>query len=80
MPSQVAAEEDCRDLGIGSAGQVDLNDTRCKRTGIDCSSFYHDRQFQPLRAAALIEAFLEDPGMSRFRDGERYFFGRPIPR
>jgi hypothetical protein len=34
MPSQVAAEEDCRDLGIGSAGEVDLNDTRCKRTGI----------------------------------------------
>jgi hypothetical protein len=49
-------------------------------TGIDCSSFYLDRQFQPLRAAALIEAFLEDPGVSRYRDGERYFFGHPIPR
>lgn len=49
-------------------------------TGIDCSSFYLDRQFQPLRAAALIEAFLEDPGITRFRDGERYFFGHLIPR
>jgi hypothetical protein len=49
-------------------------------TGIDCASFHLDRQFQPLRAAALIEAFLEDPGVSRYRDGERYFFGHLIPR
>jgi hypothetical protein len=59
---------------------VDLRRRFEVATGIDCSSFYLDRQFQPLRAAALIEAFLEDPGVSRYRDGERYFFGHPIPR
>lgn len=48
-------------------------------TGIDCSSFYREREFQPLRAGALIETFLEDPGNARFRDGQRYFFGHPIP-
>jgi hypothetical protein len=48
-------------------------------TGIDCSSFYRDGEFQPLRAIALVETFLEDPGCARFRDGQRYFFGHPIP-
>jgi hypothetical protein len=48
-------------------------------TGIDCSSFYDEGEFQPLRVAALVETFLEDPGSARFRDGQRYFFGHPIP-
>ncbi|MCG6577016.1 hypothetical protein EGM97_20160 [Pseudomonas sp. AF32] len=48
-------------------------------TGIDCSSFYHDRVFRPMQASALLEAFLEDPHASRFESGVRYFFGHRIP-
>jgi hypothetical protein len=48
-------------------------------TGIDCASFYREGEFQPLRATALVETFLEDPGSARFRGGQRYFFGHPIP-
>ena len=48
-------------------------------TGIDCTSFYHDGALQPLQAAALLEAFLEDKNAQRFEDNVRYFFGHPIP-
>lgn len=48
-------------------------------TGIDCSTFYKDRKKQPLAAAALLEEFLENTPAERFQDGQRYFFGHPIP-
>ncbi|MFY2563616.1 hypothetical protein ACN469_38840 [Corallococcus terminator] len=48
-------------------------------TGIDCSRFYKDREFQSLTAAAILEAFLESPEASRYDEGVRYFFGHRIP-
>ncbi|QRK06338.1 hypothetical protein JQX13_40560 [Archangium violaceum] len=48
-------------------------------TGIDCSGFYKDREFQPLTAAAILEGFLESPRAARYEEGVRYFFGHPIP-
>ena len=48
-------------------------------TGIDCSSFYKDRQLQPLAAATIVEGFLEDGDADKYQPGVRYFFGHPIP-
>jgi hypothetical protein len=48
-------------------------------TGIDCSGFYKDRNFQPLTAAAILEDFLESPEVARYEEGVRYFFGHRIP-
>jgi hypothetical protein len=48
-------------------------------TGIDCSSFYLDKQFQPLSAAAILEEFLESPAAEEYEAGVRYFFGHRIP-
>lgn len=48
-------------------------------TGIDCSGFYKDGEFQPLTAAAILEDFLESPEAARYEEGVRYFFGHRIP-
>jgi len=48
-------------------------------TGIDCSGFYKNEEFQPLTAAAILEDFLESPESARYEEGVRYFFGRRIP-
>lgn len=48
-------------------------------TGIQCSSFYRKGRLQPLRAAAVLEEFIESGAHARFRPGQRYFFGHPIP-
>lgn len=48
-------------------------------TGIDCSSFYRNQTLQVLAAAAIVEEFLNGSAASRYQDGVRYFFGRPIP-
>ncbi|PRQ05814.1 hypothetical protein ENSA5_01340 [Enhygromyxa salina] len=49
-------------------------------TGIDCSHFYVRRDFQPLTAAAHLEAWLDSSAPDHFIPGERYFFGHHIPR
>ena len=49
-------------------------------TGINCSDFYKQGDFQPLTAAARLEAWLESGAPDRFEPGERYFFGHKIPR
>ena len=49
-------------------------------TGIDCSDFYDDGDFQPLTAAARLEAWLESDQPNKYLPGERYFFGHRIPR
>lgn len=48
-------------------------------TGIDCTEFYKERRFQPLRAAVILERFLASPEAQRYEDGGRYFFGRRVP-
>jgi hypothetical protein len=48
-------------------------------TGIDCTSFFRDKKFQPLVAAANLEAFLESGELAKFEPGVRYFFGHRIP-
>lgn len=48
-------------------------------TGIDCSSWYKNKKFQSLSAAATIEEFLESPEAAKYEDGARYFFGHRIP-
>lgn len=48
-------------------------------TGIDCSSFYHERMFRPMQASALLEAFLQESQANGFESGVRYFFGHRIP-
>ena len=48
-------------------------------TGVDCSSFYKDRQLQPLAAASILEAFLQSGDPEKFQPGVRYFFGHRIP-
>lgn len=50
-------------------------------TGIDCSDFFAPNgDLKPLTAAARLEAWLESDAPDRFEPGERYFFGRKIPR
>jgi hypothetical protein len=48
-------------------------------TGIDCSKFYVERIFQPMSAAAIVEAFLESADSVKYKPGVRYFFGHRIP-
>jgi hypothetical protein len=48
-------------------------------TGINCSAFYKKGRFQPLKAAAIVEDFLESPQAATYQDGVRYFFGHRIP-
>lgn len=51
-------------------------------TGISCRDFFTDDdvpKFRPLSAMAIIEDFLDDPWSRHFVDGQRYFFGHPIP-
>lgn len=51
-------------------------------TGISCRGFYTDEdvpKFQPLEAMAVVEDFLDNPRSQRFVDGQRYFWGHPIP-
>jgi hypothetical protein len=48
-------------------------------TGIDCSSFFDDGEFQPLAATAIVEEFLESGDPERFEPGVRYFFRNRIP-
>jgi hypothetical protein len=48
-------------------------------TGLDCSSFFRKRSFQPLAAAAILEEFLDDPDSDHYEEGRRYFYGHPIP-
>jgi hypothetical protein len=51
-------------------------------TGISCRGFFADDEsakFRPLAAMAILEDFLADPWSRHFVDGQRYFFGHPIP-
>ena len=48
-------------------------------TGLDCSDFYRNREFQPLTTAARLEAWLDSSAPANFKPGVRYFFGIPIP-
>ncbi|HYO56873.1 hypothetical protein [Archangium sp.] len=48
-------------------------------TGLDCSCFYKNEEFQPLTTAAFLERFLESPEAARYEEGVRYFFGHRIP-
>lgn len=48
-------------------------------TGINCSSFFKEREFQPLNAAAVVEEFLSINEVEKFEEGVRYFFGHRIP-
>lgn len=51
-------------------------------TGISCREFFTDGdvpKFRPLAAMAILEDFLADPWSRHFVDGQRYFFGHPIP-
>lgn len=47
-------------------------------TGVNCSSFFRDEEFQPLAATAILEKFLENPA-EQYEEGVRYFFGHRIP-
>ena len=44
-----------------------------------CSSYPQNKHLQPLRAAVLLEEFLENQALARYRPGLRYFFGHPLP-
>lgn len=48
-------------------------------TGVNCSSFYDELNFQPLCAQAVAEDFLDSPKVDLYQPGSRYFFGRPVP-
>jgi hypothetical protein len=52
-------------------------------TGISCRDFFtndeRNPKFRPLAAMAILEDFLDDPWSRHFADGQRYFFGHPIP-
>ncbi|MER8947223.1 hypothetical protein [Mesorhizobium sp. M0959] len=49
-------------------------------TGLDTRSFYTENgTLLRLPAAAIIEDFLDSGDVNRFRAGQRYFFGHPIP-
>jgi hypothetical protein len=60
---------------------VDFKDFRRKfesSTGISCSSFFENGEFQPLAATAILEEFLEGPEVNNYDEGVRYFFGHRI--
>lgn len=48
-------------------------------TGINCSSFFSNSQFQPLNAAAMVEEFLDSDEPDKYEPSVRYFFGHRIP-
>jgi hypothetical protein len=48
-------------------------------TGVDCSSFYEDGILRPLQALAVLEDFEDLGGARRYKPGQRYFFGHPVP-
>jgi hypothetical protein len=48
-------------------------------TGINCSAFYKKKRLQHLRAAAMLEEFIQSQAYARYRPGQRYFFGHAIP-
>lgn len=48
-------------------------------TGRDASSIYTDGRLRPLSASAFLEELLEDPSLSDFEPGQRYFFRHRIP-
>lgn len=48
-------------------------------TGINCSGFFKDGEFQPLCATAILEEFLNDGAAEGYEEGVRYFFGHRIP-
>lgn len=49
-------------------------------TGADCSRFYDDiGRFNRLAAMATVEEFFDRDDLHKFRPGQRYFFGHPIP-
>jgi hypothetical protein len=50
-------------------------------TGVNCSSFYGKKgEFLPLNAAAVLNRHMAASPPINFKIGERYFFGRRIPR
>ncbi|MES0042821.1 hypothetical protein [Mesorhizobium sp. M0091] len=48
-------------------------------TGIDCSEAFVDGEPDALEMTAILEDFVESGEMSKFVDGQRYFFGHPVP-
>ncbi len=58
---------------------LDLREKFEASTGINCSGFYNNKQFQPLAATAVLEEFLESVDPQKYREGMRYFFGHPVP-
>lgn len=62
------------------SGLLDSNERKRfeAATGIDCCAFYEDGDLQPLRAAAILEEFLDSESVAHYRPGQRYFFGHPL--
>ena len=61
-----------------SAWFVELRQRFESYTGINCSAFYNNYEFQPLAAAAILEKFLESSEPEKYEEGVRYFFGHRI--
>jgi hypothetical protein len=71
-----------RHLGRGyfeGVVQQDLRRHFEASTGIDCRHFFIEGGFQPLAAAATLEAFLDSPDADRYLPGRKYFFGHLVP-
>jgi hypothetical protein len=47
-------------------------------TGIDCSGFYKNEKFNQLETLAIIKPFLDEKTYEKYKDGVRYFFGKPV--
>lgn len=74
------AQRMLRDIGAGEFHWIGPARLRFEAsTGIDCRAFFDNRSFKPLRAAAIVEEFLDSPRARYFEPGVRYFFGHPIP-
>jgi hypothetical protein len=61
--------------------EVDFIELRHKfeaSTGIACSRFFKNEQFQPLAAFAVLEEFLAGQSPPTYAEGVRYFFSRPV--
>lgn len=48
-------------------------------TGVDCSEAFVDGEPDALTMIAILEEFADGGEMSKFVEGQRYFFGHPIP-
>lgn len=66
------------ELQHGPDVTADLRQRFEAATGINCTDWETAELFDPQKAAASAQRFLDSPAATKFKTGQLYFFGRPI--